>query len=147
MTSRRSRSERFRTFGVNVGRIFPRFGVAEPPFGWPGPPAQRCPERPTLASDDLECSPSRVTSHDSHPAPLAASHGWKKPTPGEAAILMVIVAVVASPCVAYTYLAPKVGFPLAPGVVMDVLALLTAAVVVYAKFGPDDASDSLSPPD
>lgn len=100
-----------------------------------------------LASDLVQCSPCPVTSHDWHPTPLPPAHGWRKPTPGEAAILTVIFAVVASPCAAYTYLAPKVGFPLAPGIVMDVLALLTAAVVVYAKFGPDDASDSIAPPD
>lgn len=88
-----------------------------------------------------------MTSRDSHPDGLSPAHGWKKPTGGEIAILTVVFAVVASPCAAYTYLAPKVGFPLAPGIVMDVLALLTAAVVVYAKFGPDDASDSISPPD
>lgn len=88
-----------------------------------------------------------MTSHDSHPNRLSPGHGWKTPTRTEVAVLAVVFAVVASPCAAYTYLAPKVGFPLAPGVVMDVLAVLTAVVVVYAKFGPDDTSDSISPPD
>lgn len=93
------------------------------------------------------CSPFGVASPSPPIAPTPPARGWKKPARGELVVLAVVFAVVASPCAAYTYLAPKVGFPLAPGIVMDVLALLTAAVVVYAKYGPDDASDSIAPPD